>query len=134
MRGRPALALALLTVAFAPVAAQAAPSLEKVGDFTAPVHVASPPGDARLFVVERAGRVKVVAEDGTIRPAPFLDASALTTVDGERGMLSITFAPDYASSGLAYVFLTEKGTGTLLRGRDPHAGRLRGPGRRAVVR
>jgi glucose/arabinose dehydrogenase len=99
--------------------ASAAPELVKIGDFTDPVHVASPPNDTRVFVVEKGGRVKI-AGGGT-----FLDASALTNGnDEERGLLSIAFPPDYASSGKFYVFLTDASSGALrvleyLRSADP---------------
>ncbi len=39
-----------------------------------PVHLASAPGDARLFVVEQPGRIRVI-ENGRVRPEPFLDVS-----------------------------------------------------------
>jgi len=58
MRGWLAAALVLLAL---PATASAAPTLVPVGTFEQPVHVAAPPGDAaRLFVVERAGRVQVL--------------------------------------------------------------------------
>jgi glucose/arabinose dehydrogenase len=78
------------------------PRLELVARFDAPTHVAAPPGDPRLFVVEQGGRVKVV-KDGRVLPAPFLDISALTRYGGEQGLLSMAFAPDFASSGRFYV-------------------------------
>src|SRR5215208_3440736 len=91
----------------APATAQAAPSLAKVGDFASPTHVTGPPADARLFVVEQAGRVQVLS-GGTAKT--FLDVSAITnTLGSERGLLSIAFPPDYASSGLSYVYLTGAG-------------------------
>jgi hypothetical protein len=103
-------ALGLLLVAGAlavPATAQAAPSLAKVGDFASPTHVTAPPGDPRLFVVEQAGRVKVVS-GGTTKT--FLDVSGITNTTGsERGLLSIAFPPDYATSGLSYVYLTGAG-------------------------
>jgi glucose/arabinose dehydrogenase len=108
MRAWPAIATAVLLLAAAP--AHAAPALEAVGSFTAPIEVTSPPGDAsRLFVVERGGTVRVV-RDGVTLAAPFLTipASQLTT-DGERGLLSMTFAPDYASSGRLYTFSIDAG-------------------------
>ena len=52
------LAAVLVLVAAAP--ASAAPELVKLGDFQSPVHVASPPNDDRVFVVEQAGLVKIV--------------------------------------------------------------------------
>jgi glucose/sorbosone dehydrogenase len=101
------LALALVLLCAAP--AGAAPRLVEIGNFTAPVHVASPPGDSRVFVVEQNGLVKI-AGGGT-----FLDATGLTDGGGERGLLSIAFAPDYAASGLFYVFLTTPGDSYELR-------------------
>src|SRR5829696_1612102 len=105
---RQALGLLLVVAALAaPATAQAAPSLAKVGDFASPTHVTSPPGDPRLFVVEQAGRVKVVSGGAT---KTFLDISAITNTSGsERGLLSIAFPPDYATSGLSYVYLTGAG-------------------------
>ena len=53
-------------------------------------------------MVERAGRIQVL-DDGVQHP--FLDISSLVACcDGERGLLSMAFAPDYAASGLFYVF------------------------------
>jgi glucose/arabinose dehydrogenase len=92
------LAVAALLLAAAP--AEAAPELVKLGDFTAPVHVASPPQDPRVFVVEQDGLVKIVG-GGT-----FLDVTGRTNHSSEEGLLSIAFAPDYAASGRFYVFLT----------------------------
>jgi glucose/sorbosone dehydrogenase len=90
--------LLLCLLAAAPAAA--APTLTGIGSFDQPVHVASPPGDARVFVVEKRGRV---VEAGG---AEFLNIIPLVSATGERGLLSIAFAPDYATSGLFYVFYT----------------------------
>jgi hypothetical protein len=43
-----------------------------------PIHAASPPGDPRLFVVERGGGVRIV-EDGGLRPTPFLTVQNVDT-------------------------------------------------------
>ena len=52
--------------------AAAAPALCKLGDFAAPVYVAAAAGrPARLFVVEQAGRVRLIATAPSA--APFLD-------------------------------------------------------------
>jgi glucose/arabinose dehydrogenase len=90
--------------------AAAAPSLVKVGDFSRPVRVTSPPGDARLFVVEQhTGVVKVVDPDGTIRAQPFLDVGAEIAKGNEQGLLSIAFARDYEATGYLYAYLTPPG-------------------------
>ena len=78
------------------------PKLVRVGAFAQPTHVAAPSGDPRLFVVEQGGRIKVV-KDGKPLPAPFLDISRLTRHRGEQGLLSVAFAPDYATTGRFYV-------------------------------
>ena len=76
-----------------------------MGSFAAPMFVASPPRDThRLFVVQRGGTVRVV-RDGRVLPTPFLDISPEVATDGERGLLSIAFAPDYATSGRFYVYM-----------------------------
>lgn len=69
---------------------------------SSPIHAASPPGDPRLFLVERAGTVRLI-KGGVLQPTPFLTVPNVNT-GGERGLLSIAFPPDYASSGLFYVF------------------------------
>ena len=79
-------------------------SLRHVETFERPVLVTAPPGDTqRVFVVEQGGTVRIV-RDGTVMPNPFLDIRAQVTARGESGLLSIAFAPDYASSGLLYAF------------------------------
>ena len=100
--------IALVVVLWQPAAAPAAPSAAKVGDFASPTHVTAPPGDARLFVVEQAGRVKVLSGGAT---KTYLDVSAVLTkpTGNEQGLMSIAFPPDYAATGLSYVFLTGAG-------------------------
>lgn len=80
-----------------------ATGLQSIGTFNDPIYMTSPPGDPRLFVVERAGAIQVV-HDGTT--SQFLDIHGLTTESGERGLLSMAFDPHYASNGLFYVFYT----------------------------
>lgn len=83
--------------------------LQPVGpSFDQPVFVTSPPGDPRLFVVERPGHIQVL-HDGTV--SEFLDIQAQTSTDSERGLLSMAFDPHYASNGLFYVFYTAADNG-----------------------
>ncbi|HEY6888019.1 MAG TPA: PQQ-dependent sugar dehydrogenase [Solirubrobacter sp.] len=85
-----------------------------MGDFDGPTYATGAPGDAsRVFVTEKPGRVRVV-RDGAVLAQPFLDVSATTlSADEERGLLSVAFAPDYASSGRFYVYLTAKPAGEI---------------------
>ena len=81
--------------------------LRSIGRFQNPVHVTSPPADRkRVFVVEQAGRIVVVG-GGSRRT--FLDIRGQVSSGGERGLLSVAFAPDYASSGRFYVYFTDNG-------------------------
>jgi glucose/arabinose dehydrogenase len=83
--------------------------LRKIGDFDQPVFVTAPPKDRNAqFVVERPGRIMVV-RDGRKAGTPFLDIRDEVTSDGqEQGLLSVAFSPDYASSGLFYVYFTDR--------------------------
>jgi glucose/arabinose dehydrogenase len=82
--------------------------LKRIGSFSSPMYVTSPPGDRhRLFVVERAGRI-LVLRDGHRLSTPFLDISSEVRTDSERGLLSMAFAPDYARSGRFYVYFTDR--------------------------
>src|SRR4051812_16183414 len=97
--------LALLLALALAAPAAAAPTLTSVGSFDAPIYAASPPRDtSRLFVVERGGRVWVV-KGGHKLAGPFLDISGDVATDGERGLLSIAFSPDYESNGLFYLYM-----------------------------
>ena len=63
-------------------------------------------GDARLFVAEQPGRIRVV-EDGVLRPVPFLDIRDRVDDSGnEQGLLGLAFHPDYADNGWFYVNYT----------------------------
>jgi glucose/arabinose dehydrogenase len=106
--------LALVALALAaPAGAAAAPGLVPVGTFSAPMYVASPPRDpSRLFVVERAGVIRLV-RDGRVLAAPVLDISSDVNVEGERGLLSMAFPPDYAATGRFYVYLAAQPSGQL---------------------
>ena len=74
--------------------------------FDQPLYVTAAPGEPnRLYVVEQTGRVRVL-EDGRIRDAPFLDLHGSVSCCGERGLLSLAFAPDYETSGKLYVNYT----------------------------
>src|SRR3954451_8406304 len=87
--------------------ASAAPSLVTGGDFSSPTYApGAPDSPDRVFVTERAGAVRIV-DGGAVKT--FLDLTSATLTDGgERGLLSLAFAPDYAASGRFYVYMTVK--------------------------
>ncbi len=100
--------LGLLILCALPARAGAV-ALDPVDTFTSPIHVTAPPGDPRLFVVERGGVIKV--KNGAAAPTNFLDITGFVTSDPatERGLLSMAFDPNYASNGLFYVFYNSDG-------------------------
>jgi len=60
-------------------------------------------GSNRLFIVERAGVIKVV-ENGTLLDAPFLDIrDRVEDGHNEQGLLGLAFHPDYEKNGYFYV-------------------------------
>ena len=72
-----------------------------------PVHLISPPGDPRLFIVEQPGRIRVV-KGGKLLAAPFLDITDRVSYGGERGLLSLAFHPRYAENGVFFVNYTDR--------------------------
>jgi glucose/arabinose dehydrogenase len=87
-----------------------------------PVQVTAPAGDDRLFVVEQAGRVRVL-RDGAEPDEPFLDISERISSGGERGLLSLAFHPDFATNGAFFLDFTDPGGDTRVErwtvGPDP---------------
>lgn len=84
-------------------------AVRRVGSgFAQPVFLtAMPDSSGRVLVVERAGRIRILdPATGAIAATPFLDIAGQVSTDGERGLLAVALAPDYATSGSAYVFLT----------------------------
>jgi glucose/arabinose dehydrogenase len=79
--------------------------LEKVGDFDQPDYVTQPPGSDDLYVVEQGGTVRIV-RDGQVLSKPALDISDSVTAEGEQGLLSIAFPPDFQRSHLVYAYYT----------------------------
>ena len=82
--------------------------LVEVGRFDQPLYVTAPPGDTRVFVLEKGGRVKVLGAGGRELPEPFLDLSGEVTGGFEQGLLSIAFPPDFDDSRLVYVSFTDR--------------------------
>ncbi|HEU4585406.1 MAG TPA: PQQ-dependent sugar dehydrogenase [Gemmatimonadaceae bacterium] len=73
---------------------------------SSPLYLTAPAGDARLFVVEKTGAIRIV-KDGVLLPTPFLDLSDAVSAGSEQGLLSMAFHPDYATNGFFYVDYTD---------------------------
>lgn len=78
--------------------------------FQQPVVIAAPPGDDRIFVVQRVGVIRILDESRVLLDPPFLDLRDQVISDGiERGMLGLAFHPDYANNGRFFVYYIDKG-------------------------
>jgi len=71
-----------------------------------PLAMVQPKGDDRLFVIEQFGRVRII-KDGEMLAEPFLDIRnkipTLFSDFDERGLLGITFHPNFKNNGRFYV-------------------------------
>jgi glucose/arabinose dehydrogenase len=77
------------------------------GSFSQPVLVThAGDGSGRLFVVEKTGRIKVIASNGTILATPMLDISAFVSKGSEQGLLGLAFHPEFETNGKLYVNYT----------------------------
>jgi glucose/arabinose dehydrogenase len=63
-------------------------------ELSAPVDAAVRPGDDRLYVVERSGRVLLVHTDDSAPVKVVLDISTSISTEGEGGLLGLAFSPD----------------------------------------
>lgn len=91
----------------------------------APVGVVSRPillrsakdGSKRIFVVQQAGIIKVFQPGATI-PTDFINLSSKIVIPGstgdERGLLGLTFHPQFATNGRFFVNYTRVGDGTTV--------------------
>ncbi|MGI9591735.1 MAG: PQQ-dependent sugar dehydrogenase, partial [Myxococcota bacterium] len=114
----------LLALAALPAASRAELAAEVVATgLDRPLFAASPPGDGRLFILERPGRIRILL-DGALLEPPFLDIRPLVSpLVSERGLLGLAFDPDFPHNGVFYVYYTDRsGDSVLARyqvGNDP---------------
>ncbi|SFF18084.1 Glucose / Sorbosone dehydrogenase [Sulfitobacter brevis] len=94
--------------------------------FLDPTNVANAgDGSGRIFVTERAGRIKIVDKDGNVQEDPFLDLTAINPLGSdvqtgfvEQGLYSVAFDPKYSENGHFYVHyasLPFNGDGMIVR-------------------
>jgi len=86
--------------------------------FAQPVHVThAGDGSGRIFVVEQAGRIRIL-DNGVVLPVPFLDLASVIpprlVAGGERGLLSVVFPPGFAAKGYFYVNYTRSPDGATV--------------------
>jgi glucose/arabinose dehydrogenase len=110
------LTLAILAVmSGSPVSAQVSLRTRvHVTGVSSPVAFVQDPTNAAVqFVVEQGGRIRSV-NGGAAQAADFLDLRGAITSGGERGLLGMAFAPDYATSRRFYVNFTDTNGNTVV--------------------
>jgi glucose/arabinose dehydrogenase len=81
--------------------------------FASPVGIVQDPTNPVIqFVVEQGGRIRTVRAGSIV--GDFLDIRADILSGGERGLLGLAFAPDYATSGRFYVNFTDPSGNTVI--------------------
>ncbi|UVW29247.1 sorbosone dehydrogenase family protein [Massilia sp. H6] len=98
-------ATATATVAYGGAALSIALS-EVASNLVNPTWLTAPPGDPRLFVLERPGRIRIV-QNNSVLAIPFLDLSGRVFTGGEGGLLSMAFDPAFARNGYFYIYYTD---------------------------
>lgn len=78
-----------------------------------PLYLTAPAGDARLFIVEKGGIIKVL-KAGAVLATPFLNISAKVSSGGEQGLLGLAFPPQYATNGRFFVSYTNTSGATVI--------------------
>ncbi len=98
--------LAALLLTTLPAAASAATlglvEVADTGAVPAPIHLAAPPGDDRLFVLSRNGQIRTIGPTGSVAQV-FAGPGGGVAQSGERGAYAIAFAPDFDTSGHLYM-------------------------------
>jgi glucose/arabinose dehydrogenase len=85
-----------------------------VDGFDSPLDVTNAgDGSGRLFVVEQAGRIRIV-KDGALVDRPFIDITGRIASGGERGLLGLAFHPDYPTDPRFFVNYTDRGGNTVI--------------------
>lgn len=77
-------------------------------DLAQPTFVVTAPGDDRLFVTERVGRIKVI-DDAGVQATSWMNITDNVLANGiEQGLLGLAFHPEYATNGRFFVYYTNK--------------------------
>ena len=80
--------------------------LRRVGEFNEPVAVTQPPGDERLAVVERTGRLLLARAGRSERV--LVDLRDAVSTGSEQGLLGVAFHPDFAANRRLFVNYTDQ--------------------------
>ncbi|TLU89483.1 PQQ-dependent sugar dehydrogenase [Dyadobacter sediminis] len=83
-----------------------------ITNLTAPMQIVhAGDGSNRIFIAERRGVVKVFEAGSLASPSTYLNMNlpdSTVGAQGEGGLLSIAFHPDYATNGYIYTYYTDR--------------------------
>ena len=83
--------------------------------FSSITAIEHPVDDARLFVLQQSGAIKILNPNGNVNATNFLTlTSATITSGGERGLLGLAFHPNYATNGYFYINYTNTAGNTVI--------------------
>ena len=105
--------LALIAGAASPAAAQLRADTLIRGLRNPVAIVADPTHSSTFLIVEQRGIIHA-ARDGHLLSDPFLDLTSEISTGGERGLLGLALAPDYASSRRFFVNFTNRDGHTVI--------------------
>ena len=112
--GSPGIIPVTLTVTDPPVAFPRISLARVAGGFVQPAHVThAGDGSGRIFVVEQAGRIRIL-DNGVVQSTPFLDIASRVACCGEQGLLSVAFPPGFAAKGYFYLNYTRTPDGATV--------------------
>ena len=84
-----------------------------------------PDGSGRMYVVEKSGTIRILNPNtGTVAATPFLNVSSQVSTDGEQGLLGLALAPNFATSGVFYIYMTNTNGDNEVRRYSTLAGNL----------
>jgi Ca2+-binding RTX toxin-like protein/glucose/arabinose dehydrogenase len=66
-----------------------------------------PDGSGRMYVVEKNGTIRILNPDtGVIAATAFLSVAGEVSTSGEQGLLGFALSPNFATSGIFYIYMT----------------------------
>ena len=85
----------------------------QIRGFSQPVAIVTPPGETeRIFIVEKAGRIRLITDlENPVRETFLTLNDRVNANSGEQGLLGLAFHPDYQRNGTFFVFYTARGSG-----------------------
>lgn len=88
--------------------------VQVVAGLSSPVYVTNAhDGSRRLFIVEQGGRIKVL-QPGSTAPEVFLNITSKVLSGGERGLLGLTFHPQFSTNHRFFVNYTRQPDGATV--------------------